>query len=282
MSRRLLSLAAVGLLAAATGAATALGDGGPNPGTMQGWDGIAANAALRYVAVPAGDRTVVEAISRLDGRVLRYTTVRGNVGIPMVAFDGTAGGLSRDGKTLVLGDAYVGPVLRKTSSFAVVDLRRFRVRANVKLQGDFAFDALSPNGRMVYLVEHVSAQDLSRYRVRAYDVGARRLLKRMVTDKTRWQSVMQGMPISRASTADGRWAYTLYTGNRHPFVHALDTMHANAVCIDLPRSWRGLDLFGLRLSVEAEGALVVRHRTGGRALAVIDTRRLRLVRAVKL
>src|SRR5919198_3717217 len=116
MSRRLLSLAAVGLLAAATGAATALGDGGPNPGTMQGWDGIAANSAVRYVAVPAGDRTVVEAISRLNGRVIRFTTVRGNLGIPMVAFDGTAGGLSPDGKTLVLADAYVGPVLRKTST----------------------------------------------------------------------------------------------------------------------------------------------------------------------
>jgi hypothetical protein len=282
MSRRLLSLAAVGLLTAAIGAATALGDGGPNPGTMQGWDGIAANSALRYVAVPAGDWTVLEAISRLDGRVLRYTTVRGNLGIPMVAFDGTAGGLSPDRKTLVLVEAYAGPVLRKTSQFAVVDVKRFRVRANITLQGDFAFDALSPNGRMLYLIEHVSARDLSRYRVRAYDVGARRLLKRMVTDRTRWQSVMQGMPISRATSPDGRWAYTLYNGNRHPFVHALDTMRANAVCIDLPRSWRGLDLFGLRLRVQAGGKLVVWHRTGGRALAVIDTRKLRLLRVVRL
>lgn len=280
MSRRLLGLAAVGLLTAATGAATALGDGGPTPGVMQGWDGITASSTLRYVAVPAGDRTVVEAISRLDGRVLSFTTVRGNLGIPVVAFDGTAGGLSRDGKTLVLGDGYAGRALRTTSSFAVLNVPRLRVRTTIKLQGDFAFDALSPDGRMLYLVEHVSAQDLSRYRVRAYDVGARRLLKKVVTDRRRWQSVMQGMPISRASTADGRWAYTLYSGNRRPFVHALDTQRADAVCIDLPGSWRRLDLFGLRLRVEAEGTLVVRHRTGGRALAVIDTRKLRLLRAV--
>jgi hypothetical protein len=282
MSRRLLSLATVGLLTAATGAATALGDGGPDPGVMQGWDGITANSAVRYVAVPAGNRTVVEAISRLNGRVLRFRTVRGSLGIPMVAFDGTAGGLSRDGKTLVLGNSYVGGGLRTTSSFAVLKLPKFGIRRMITLQGSFAFDALSPNGRMLYLTEHVSAQDLSRYRVRAYDVGAGRLLKRMVTDRTRWQSVMQGMPISRASSVDGRWAYTLYNGNRHPFIHALDTVRANAVCIDLPKSWRGLDLFGLRLRVEAEGALVVRHRTGRRALAVIDTQKLRILRVVRL
>ena len=282
MSRRLLGLAAVGFLTAAIGSATALGDGGPNPGVMQGWDGITANSAVRYVAVGAGDRTVVEAISRLNGRVLSFTTVRGNFGIPVVAFDGTAGGLSRDGKTLVLGKSYVGAGLRNASSFAVLKVPGFRLRTTIKLRGDFAFDALSPDGRMLYLVEHVSAQDLSRYRVRAYDIGARRLLKRTVTDRTRWQSVMQGMPITRANAADGRWAYTLYTGNRHPFVHALDTVRANAVCIDLPRSWRGLDLFGLRMRVEAEGTLVIRHRTGGRALAVIGMRKLRLLRVVRL
>lgn len=275
MRRRVFSLAAVGLLAAAIGAAMALGDGGPNPGVAQGWDGVA-RGKLRYVAIPTGDGTVLEAISRRNGRVLRWVTLPGNYGIPQVAFDGTMDGLSRDGRTLVLGDVGTSAQLRPNSSFAVVDVRRFRLRSAIRLRGDFSFDALSPNGRMLYLVEHVSAQDTSRYRVRAYDVGARRLLAKMVTDKTRWQSVMQGVPVSRASAKDGRWAYTLYGGNRHPFVHALDTQRANAVCIDLPRRWQKLDLFGLRLSVQPDAKLIVRHLSGGRPLAVIDTQTFRV------
>jgi hypothetical protein len=223
----------------------------------------------------------MEAISRRTGRVLRWATLPGNYGIPQVAFDGTTDGLTRDGRTLVLGGVATSPQLRQSSSFAVVDVRRFRVRNTIRLRGDFAFDALSPDGRMLYLVEHVSAQDLSRYRVRAYDLGARRLLARMVTDKTRWQSVMQGMPATRASSSNGRWAYTLYVGNRHPFVHALDTQHANAVCIDLPRSWRQLDLFGLRMSAQPDGKLLVRHRSGGRPLAVIDTHSFRVLSAAR-
>jgi hypothetical protein len=237
---------------------------------------------IRYVTIATGGGTLVEAISRHTGRVFRFTMIPGGYGIPRVAFDGTVDGLSRDGRTLVLGEATVGPQLRATSSFAVLDARRFRFKGIVRLRGDFSFDALSPNARMLFLVEHISAQDLSKYRVRAYDLAARRLLDKVVTDRTRWQSVMRGVPVTRVTSPDARWAYTLYTGNRHPFVHALDTMRANAVCIDLPQSWRGLDLFGLRLRVEAEGTLVVRHRTGGRALAVIDTRKLRILRVVRL
>ena len=46
---------------------------------------------------------------------------------------------------------------------------------------------------------------------------------------------MAGIPLSRAETANGRWAYTLYTKtNGVSFVHALDTMTARAWCVDLP------------------------------------------------
>jgi len=280
MSKRLLSAAALGLLCAIAGSATAFGDGGPGPGVVQGWDGVA-RGKVRYVAIATGDGTVVEAISRHSGRVLRYMLVQGNFGIPQVAFDGTTDGLSHDGRTLVLGDAAGSPQLRKNSSFAVVDVRRFRVRSIVRLSGDFSFDALSPGARMLYLVEHVSAQDVTRYQVRAYDLGARRLLARVVVDKQSSESVMRGYPFSRAVTSDGRWVYTLYGGGEHPFVHALDTQSANAVCIDLPKSWNQLDLNGLRLRLEPGGRLDVRHRSGGKPLAILDTANFSVLTAVR-
>jgi hypothetical protein len=273
MARRVLGLGVLGILCAAIGTATALGDGGPVY-VMQGGDGIA-RGKIRYVAFATGDGTVLEVISRRGGRVLNYSILSGNYGIPMVAYDGTADGLARDGRTLVLGDVSGGPTLRKSSSFAVVDVRRLRLRQTIRLRGDFAFDALSPDGRMLYLIEHLSIPN-SRYRVRAYDRFAGELLAKPVTDARRWQSVMQGVPVARATTRDGRWAYTLYGGNDHPFVHALDTAKAKALCIDLPAGKLPSNHYSLRIRLDRDGRLVVRT-TKGRVAAVIDRKRLRIV-----
>jgi hypothetical protein len=280
MSRRMLGLAVVGLLCAVSGSASALGDGGPGPGVVQGWDGVA-RGKIRYVAFATGKGTVIEAITKRGGRVLRYAMIDGNYGIPLVANDGTTDGLSHDGRTLVLGDVNSSPTLTKQSTFAVVDVRTLRLRHVIHLRGDFAYDALSPGARMLYLVEHVSAQDITKYQVRAYDLGARRLLPRVVIDKREWESVMQGSPFTRAVTRDGRWVYTLYAGGEHPFVHALDTQTVSAVCMDLPASWNRLDIAGLRLRLQSDGRLLVRHRLGGRPLAVLDTESFRVLSAVR-
>jgi hypothetical protein len=276
MRSRFLAIAAIGVIGVAMAAPAASGDGGPSPGVVQGWDGIA-RGDVRYVAIPTGEQTVLEAIRRDSGRVVRWMFVKGNFGIPQVAFDGTTDGLSRDGRTLVLGEVAAGG---PSSTFALVDLRRFRLRRVIELRGSFSFDALSPNARMLYLVEHVAAQDPTRYRVRAYDLGARRLVPKAVIDKRSRESVMQGAPIARASASDRRWAYTLYAGGPHPFVHALDTQEGNAVCIDLPHGWSQLDTAGLRLRLNSE-RLFVRHHSGGRPLAVIDVEKFRVLTAVR-
>jgi hypothetical protein len=273
MGGRVLKLAVLGVLCAVTGSATALGDGGPVYVT-QGGDGIA-RGKVRYVAFATGDKTILEVINRRGGSVVGYAFFRGNYGIPLVAYDGTAGGLTRDGRTLILGDVSGGPALRTSSSFAIVDIPRLRLRDTIHLRGDFAFDALSPDGRMLYLIQHVSVP-ASRYRVRAYDLRTGELLAKTVTDSRRWQSVMQGVPVARASTRDGRWVYTLYGANTHPFVHALDTRRAKAVCIDLPRRGLPSNHFLMRLRLDGNGRLVVRAK--GRVAALIDTRSLRVLR----
>jgi hypothetical protein len=265
MARRVLMCGVLGVLCAAIGSGAALGDGGPAY-VVQGLDGIA-RGNVRYVAFATGDATVLELIQRRGGRVLNYTFLPGNYGVPLVAYDGTTDGLSRDGRTLILGDITAGPTLRKTSSFAVVDVRRFRLRQTINLRGDFAFDAMSADGRMLYLIQHVSLP-YSRYRVRVYDRFAGELLPKTVTDPRRWQSVMQGVPVARALTRNGRWAYTVYGGNKHPFVHALDTANARAVCIDLPLRKLPKDHYSLRIRIDRSGRLVV-HTTKGRNVAVI-------------
>src|SRR5205814_1937237 len=150
--------------------------------------------------------------------------------------------------------------LQKQSSFLVLSTKPLGVRATVRLKGDFGFDALSPQGRIVYLIQHVSAEDLFQYRVRAYDLRAGKLLTRVVADKRQQDWNMNGYPIARASSSDGNWVYTLYSNpNNYPFVHALDTVHRTAVCIGIPWDWTGANQHRravLTRDLESEGGTV--------------------------
>lgn len=278
MAGRLLATIAICLGCAVT-ATTALGDGGPEPGVMLGGRGIA-QGAVRYVAVSAGARTVIERIRISDAMVLQFSSLKGKWGIPVVAFDGTTGGLLPFGHTLVLGDLFAGGGLRKQSSFALVDTVGFRVIRTVRLKGDFSFDALAPNATYLYLIEHVSSRVLSRYRVRAYDLHANKLLARVIVDKREWEPTMQGWPVARATTADGGWVYTLYGGTGKSFIHALDARSVGAYCIDLPWRKQPARLYGFKLRLRGDGHLVVRG-PNGRTLAVVDQKTFRVLSSVR-
>ncbi|HEU5277778.1 MAG TPA: hypothetical protein VFU26_02620 [Gaiellaceae bacterium] len=259
----------------------ASGDGGPGPGVRQGWDGVAAKT-MRYVPVTTAGGTTLLAIERRGGRVVNYLNLKGQWGVPAVAYDGLTGGLARDGKRLVLAEVRTRPDLRKRSSFLLVNVKQLRVIRKIQLKGDQSFDALSPDAHFLYLVEFVSAQDLSRYRVRAFDIRANKLLPKPVVDKREWEETMQGSPVSRVESPDATWVYTLYAGGKHPFVHALDTRHVQAVCVDLPRAWNQLDVGGMRLRWGADGRILVRHVTGGKTFATIDAKSLRVVSLVRI
>jgi len=272
------TIAVIVLLGAAAVTPAASGDGGPGPGYAQGWDGLQAGD-IRYVTVPAGGWTVIEVIRRDGGRVSNFMTLKGSWAIPMVAYDGTTGGLMPDGHTLLLAGVNYGPSLPKSTSFALVDMKRMRVVRKLHIRGDHSFDALSPDGRYMYLVEYVSTQDFTRYRVRAYDLRNDRLMPDPVIDKQESETTMQGSPISRAAPYRG-WVFTLYGGGEHTFIHALDTSHVQAVCVDLPWKKQPRHLFEFRLRSDGDGHLVVRGPRG-RALAVVDRENQRVLSFVR-
>jgi hypothetical protein len=246
---------AVGALATA-GAAS--GDGGPPQNAVQGWDGLS-RGAVRYVAVPAGESTSIVKINRRGGRVVSFMAVLGDWGIPVVTFDDGGSALLRDDRTLVLGEVTSGLTLRKRSSFLLVDTSHLRTIARIDLPGHFAFDAVSPDAHYLYFTEYVSS-DFRQYRVRAYDLASGRLLRKIVSDRTSWETTMQGWPLSRVSRSG--WAFTLYSTGGRPFIHALDTRHVQAVCINLP--WRSEPryMYDYRLGFDKDGHVVVRGRKG--------------------
>jgi hypothetical protein len=247
---------------------------------MGGAGVVAPNGKTRYVAATKGGATVVSAIQVSTEKTLRSSTLPGVYGVPMITFNGLTGGLTPDGRSLVLGsNPYLKNELARSSRFAVLDARTFRVRDLVSLPGLFSFDAISPNGRTLYLVEHLLQSDSFRYRVRAYDLAAHKLVRHVVADPQEWADSMVGAPLARATGPGGRWVYTLYSSPGRPFIHALDAANRKAVCIDLP--WKGTDeeFSFMRLSLSADASrLLVRPDGGGTPVLVVDTKTLRVVR----
>lgn len=272
MLRRLLPFALVALVALVA-APIALADGGSAPVAAEGV--LAPGGKIRYATLTNGRSTTVNA-SRTNGVVIRWRDIRGHWAVPGVAFDGTAGGLSGDGRTLVLMQAQTAP-LPTRSVFQIVRTSDLAPVQRVVLKGNFAFDALSPDGSRLYLIQHVSQQNLSRYVVRAYSLDRRRLLPGRIADRTQRGWVMAGYPVTRATSADGRWIYTLYMRpSGYPFVHALDAVRGVAHCVGIP--WHGNQnvLWRLRLSVRDGGrALTLRWPSGREYLAIArDTWRI--------
>ena len=260
--------------AVALGAAPAALASGPDPGVVLGSRGAAApDGKTRYTAVSGLGTTTVFATRVRDGSVVRSATLRGGFGVPAVAFDGETGGVSSDGSTLVLADLRTGNgeyPLKRHSSFAVLDVKSLRLRERVELPGHYSFDALSPDGSRLYLIQHVSAQKVTRYVVRAYDLTRRQLLPGRIADKSQRSWVMNGMPLARATSADGRWVYTLYTNpGGYPFVHALDSVRGVAHCIGVP--WKGSEnnLWRLRMSVRDGGRTLSLHWRSGKPYLAI-------------
>ena len=253
-------LAAAVLLAAVPAAARA--DGLPAVG-IDAHPLLLPDGDVAYITRAGAHSTRLIEHARYGGS-LRERRLRGSFSVPAVAYDGSPSGLSADGRKLIL----ISPrkrFPRRRTTFAVVDTRAMTVRRHIALRGDFSFDAISPDGRTMYLIEY-SARDLAKYAVRAYDLSARRLLPKPVVDPDEADEPMRGIPVTRIASPDGRWAYTLYDNGRHSFVHALDTAGRTAVCIDLDvrKAW------GARLELRGTQLDVVSGRS--RVLASIDTR----------
>ncbi len=177
-----------------------------------------------------------------DGR--RYVTAA-NVGLSTrltrfnVATGARLGSLRVGTRNLKVGalsaDGRYAATVRGTEDpdVFVVDLDRGRLVRTVHLAGGWSVDALSRDGRKLYLIQRL---DNGKYRVRVHD-SRRGLVAGAITDPKEPEP-MTGLPWASSGTRDGDWQLTLYlkpgTETSEAFVHALSLDGARAACIDLP------------------------------------------------
>jgi hypothetical protein len=218
----------------------------------------------RYVALSPRTRhpvTVVERIDLRDSTIDRWWYLRGTWYLPAVASDGSAAGFAAGKLVLTTSPRRYPP---KRTGFAVLDTQLFlrhpqtgkaprHAIARFGLRGAYGFDALSPDGSTMYLVHNFFGRKRrGGYEVRALDLATQRLLPHPIVDPEEPDERMQGSPVSRVASPDGRWAYTLYTGSE-TFLHALDTVRGRAVCVDLPHLDFLREPFQLRLRLSEDG-----------------------------
>jgi hypothetical protein len=161
--------------------------------------------------------------------------------LPQVTTRGDLGGVSFDGRTVVL--AYVRQGEGGRSRFLVAEQGKLMPLA---FRGTVTFDAVAPRGSAIYLTRRASATDATRYKVLAYNraqqtldpVSTKIVFSADGSEKPNgW--TMQGQPLTRTSADDGTWTYTLYNSREYPFIHALPLgQGAWAACIELPKAWR--------------------------------------------
>ena len=188
-------------------------------------------------------------------------------------------GVSPQGRWLVLSDRRFRPL---RTHLAVLDSTRGLIVHRFLLRGNFEVETVSPDGRRLFLIQHLRENGAPRYLVRLYDLGTRRLQSEPLRGGK--DRVMAGYAWSGVASPDGRWLLTLYlnTLRSNAFIHALDLKLGIPRCINLP-SGRGafdsLKRYSLTLSPNGKTLFAANPALG--TVAEVDLANRRVVRTSK-
>jgi hypothetical protein len=244
----------------------------------------------QVTATSAGTRTTLTFLTVQPGFGGWKTDIDGVWQLPTVGLEPLPAGVSTNvaespnKSTTVLVELVPGGQ-PGTTRFAVV--RRDPLGGSksgvIELKGSFDYDALSPDGSSLYVVEHLGAGPDHRYQVRVVDVATGVLKDTIIADKRNLDEAMAGWPIAQLVRPDGM-VFTLYRGAEHPFIHALNTIEAWAVCIDLPANGADDAMAALDWGLAAApdgNAIFAANATLGLAVDV-DPRELAVRRSARL
>ena len=185
-----------------------------------------------YTVTPLASSARLSALDPASGRTIAQVTIPTGFTLPMLGFQGPSAGLSPNGKWLALTDSGRATTGKLVTSFLVGPSSLSSSFKTVRVDGDFAFDALSDNGQNLYLIQRMG--DPNHYQVRLLDVPSGTLVEHPVVDKREPGEPMNGIRGDSVVDSLGQYAFTVYAREAGPFIHALPLDQSFAWCIDLP------------------------------------------------
>ena len=180
-----------------------------------------------YIATQLTGSVQLKAIDPASGQTIAQTTLPSGYNLPNIAFQGPTAGLSPNGQWLALTSQ-----TRVATNFLVGSSALTDAFKTISVKGDFVFDALSNDGKSLYLIQKM--KDPNHYQVRLYDVSAGFLMPQVVVDKREPNEPMNGIRGDSVADPAGNHVYTVYARQAGPFIHALPLDQPIAWCVDLP------------------------------------------------
>jgi hypothetical protein len=226
--------------------------------------GVASADGRVYVAATQRPRrfTTVRAYNARTGRRLStHTYLGGGWAVAAVSANGSY--------VALLNSFQKGRVAR----IAIVGRALGSAVRTVALHGTYDVDAISNDGRKLFLIQYLR----SGYLVRFYDVAQESLASRVLTEKG---APMQGLAWDAVASPDGHYLFTLYLrGDGAAEVHTLDLRRGTAICIDLPRGDpASIQQYALALSPNGRRLVAANPALG--LVATVDVRSRRVTRVV--
>jgi DNA-binding beta-propeller fold protein YncE len=219
----------------------------------------------------------------LTGTTQGTVLLPGSYQLPPATYTGLPGGLSPDGRWLVLEsfDRSAGGSATATH-LLLVDTSTLKIKHQIDLIGYFAFDALSNDGQRLYLIQYLNGTE---YYVRLYDVQAGQLDANIVVDKADGNQAMVGQRLTGLAGLDGHWLLSMYVRQHdRPFIHALGLDGAFAFCVDLPGSGFASDpaQFNWSIALSPDGKSLYAANTATGTVTEIDTQQPQLKRTAHI
>ena len=222
-----------------------------------------------YTVTPMAGSARLTALDPSSGRTIAQATVPTGYALPSLGYQGPTAGLSPNGQWLALTDNGRATTGKLVSSFLVGASSLSGSFKTVRVDGDFAFDALSDTGQNLYLIQRMG--DPNHYQVRQLDIASGTLVEQPVVDKREPGEPMNGIRGDSVADSQAQYVFTVYAREAGPFIHALPLDQPFAWCIDLPAA-SGSDMeeqFHWSLAVNRAGSMLYAvNGSSGRIAAI--------------
>jgi len=185
-----------------------------------------------YTVTPMAGSARLTALDPSSGRTIAQAAVPTGYTLPSLGYQGPTAGLSPNGQWLALTDNGRATTGKLVTSFLVGPSSLSGSFKTVRLDGDFAFDALSDTGQNLYLIQRMG--DPNHYQVRQLDIASGTLVEQPVVDKREPGEPMNGIRGDSVADSQAQYVFTVYAREAGPFIHALPLDQPFAWCIDLP------------------------------------------------